>query len=344
MLDSNTILGVYKFLGCDKYQHGIMRKRRNLLPCGGPIVYPADIDINSDLRTPILSLFPQRIGNIISERIAAKAVDIKEINLKPLYKNHKVISIDRFDIGKFNRVLEFVRDVGAITFIIEYSEGKEKITKAISEIQKLFNFSGLFSLTYTNNSNNLLGEDDRYVCVVTMLDIPYCLPIFNTHKVDGIGLSFTGTTINWANQIGALKPIFRADFIYSNYEDNIFVVDGVTINKNSMIDRSIYDRLHLLAQKKFGFCRMSSDFKIKNFSDYKKINTAQNIDDYVNYNAFISSNDGIIFEDSNPEMPSVEEYIPEDEDPIVENKQTITYTTSNTTTGSSFPSFTITNT
>ena len=43
MLDSNTILGIRAYLGCEEYEHGLLSQNIESWPCGAPVVYAANI-------------------------------------------------------------------------------------------------------------------------------------------------------------------------------------------------------------------------------------------------------------------------------------------------------------
>lgn len=253
MLDSNTILGIRTYLECEEYEHGLLTQNNDCWPCGTPIIYRAGI-LEADRRrvstTQAYVLMPpsQRAGGVEYAQVHLNA--ISPVGLKPLCKNHKVITVSRFDISRFDRLLEFVRDVGGISLVIEYEAGRKAAAVAIKQLERFFKYSSLFYYnTWTNKC--LEDKEDKFVCILTLLDIPYCMPLFNMRKVDGIGLSFTGALVKTSKALGYLHRTFRADFIYSNYEDNVFFVDGIAINSIQRPDISIYDNLDKLTGQHF---------------------------------------------------------------------------------------------
>jgi len=253
MLDSNTILGTRGFLKCEEYEHGLLTQNNESWPCGTPVVYQAGILKNdrwpvSNIQAYVLMPPSQRAAGVEYAQVHMSA--ISPVGLKPLCKNHKVLTANRFDIGKFDRLLEFVRDVGGISLVIEYEEGRKAVAGSIRQIERIFGYSSLF---YYNSWTNkfLADKEDRFVCVLTLLDIPYCMPLFNMRKVDGIGLSLSGAVVKASKAQGYLHRTFRADFIYSNYEDNVFFMDGIAINSMREPDSSIYDSLTKLSGQHF---------------------------------------------------------------------------------------------
>lgn len=305
MFDSNTILGIRAFLECEEYEHGLLAQNIESWPCGTPIVYTANIVDNAKYissTTRVYTLMPpcQTAGGVETAQVHIQS--IMPVALKPLYNNHRVLTVSEFDVGKFDRLLEFTRDVGGISLIIEYEEGRRKLAKSIAELERAFKYCSLF---YYNAWPNkfLMDEKDKLVCVLTFLDLPYCIPLFNTRKVDGVGLSFTGATVRASEDLGHLHRTFRADLIYSNYEDNVFFVDGIVVNSRREPDNSIYEELnklsclHLEIGKQDRHAELSiGSTKYRYEGHSKEMPTWQN---YKSSDAKISS---ITMEDDGPEV------------------------------------------
>jgi len=246
MLDSNTILGVRGYLNCEEYEHGILVQNWESWPLGAPVVFQAGALEGST--TSLLSLITpaQQAGGTDSTNIYSK--NVAPVNLKPLCKNHKVLTVSQFDIEKFNRLTEFVHDVGGISLVIKYKGGRKNLAERLQKLSSIFKYSVLF---YYNawGGVHLSGKDDVYACVLTFLDLPYCIPLFNTHRVDGIGLSISGAVENQSISGGMLHRTFRSDIIYSNYADNLLVIDGVSINNNDSLSDSIFKEIANFATK-----------------------------------------------------------------------------------------------
>ena len=248
MLDSNIILGIRGNLECEEYSHGILSQEWEGWPCGTPIVYKAGmLDGKYNGSVSAMSLMTPSRNAAGRERAQVPTSIVVPVDMKPLYNNHKVLTVSRFDLGKFDRLLEFVRDVGGLSLVIEYAAGRKESPLKVQKLEKIFKYTSMF---YFNGwgSKYLEGEDDRYVCVLTFLDLPYCVPIFNMRKVDGVGLSFSGATINASKDYGQLHRIFRADFVYSNVMDNVFVIDGVDVNSISPMSKDMRRDLISMAE------------------------------------------------------------------------------------------------
>jgi len=249
MLHSNVILGIRGHLGCEEYEHGILTQNWEMLPLGVPIVYKSgDLDRRQEA-TRVLSLITPSQNSAGVESVTVYNRVITPIDIKPLYKSHEVLTISEFDVGKFGRLTEFIRDVGGISLVIDHELGRKNVVKSLQELEKVFKYTTTF---YYNawGDKYLTDKDDRYLCVLTFLDLPYCVPLFNTHRVDGIGLSFSGVVQKRSISNGTLQRVFRVDIIYSNYVDNVLFIDGVTVNNINPPNKNMYSELAKMADRK----------------------------------------------------------------------------------------------
>ena len=227
MLNSDIILGLKTRLGHHDYGHAILTQSYKNWPCGVPVVYPRIKTDGAGIAVATLIAPSQTADG--TDLLNVPRTIVHEVDLLNLSENHKIITASEFDISKLDRLLEFVHDVGAISLIIEYKPGRIKSIEALQKLENKFKCSNLFHKNYWPDQT-LNGSDDRYLNVLTFLDLPYCVPLFNMRKVDGIGLSFSGVTAKASISYCQLHRVFRCDFIYSNYMENVFVIDGVSIN------------------------------------------------------------------------------------------------------------------
>ena len=244
MLESNIILGTRANLeGCDQFAHGILTQEWEHWPVGTPVIFPDSGLENSGGSVQCMSLFTptQRCAGGPESRSTPTSL-ICPVNLRPLAENHRVLTISEFDLGKFDRLMEYIRDVGAISFVVDFQSGFKSIPKQMRKIEKLFEYSALFFFN-SWGTKYLEGPDDKYVGVVSIFDLPYCVPLFNMRRVNGIGFSFSGVTINASKNYGQLHRVFKVEFVYSHYPDNIFVIDGVTYNQVRPMDSPHYKEL-----------------------------------------------------------------------------------------------------
>ena len=318
MLDSNTILDINKNIGEHKYRHGILTQNWEGWPCGVPIVYP-DMDVD-DSRNPIKTacIFTPSQGAAGLERYQTYSCMIKPSNVRPLYANHKVITVSEFDPGKFERLTEFVHDVGAISFVIDYKEGRKNIGKGIHTIESMVKYSSLF-LHHRISIPILNGPDDVYACVMTFIDLPYCVPLFNMRKVDGMGLTLTGTTMKYAEATGILNKTFRTDILLSNFKDNVFVLDGVSVNNVSPIGNQMFHEIEKMTNLELKATAKEKKIKKLSLKKHSKPQMKEKYG-YVNNSFELSLPDGEALEVafSTPEQSNLD-YPPESKGVVVQD-------------------------
>jgi hypothetical protein len=273
MLDSNTILGIEATLGCEEYSHAILTQSQGNLRCGTPVIYPTDFNLtNHRNKVPIATIISPFVGYQVGSAMVPVQT-VQPINIKPLCGNHEVLTVASFDFGKFYRLLDFIHDVGGISLVIEQARGRSTIVESIIKLTKIFKYNSLFYYN-TWGKKYLAGDDDKYICILSFFDIPYCIPLFDMRRVDGIGLSFTGVTLKASKAYGQLHRVFKADLIYSNYEENLYVIDGVNVNPPSRCGSDTYSSLATVANIELLIQKDNKDFKSKKKSTRGYINVS----------------------------------------------------------------------
>ena len=95
MLESDIVLGISKRLeGCTEYAHGILSQEWEQWPVGTPIVFPDTGLDNSHGQVQAATLFTpgQRYAGC-NEQTAVPTSLVCPVGLRPLVKNHKVLTI-----------------------------------------------------------------------------------------------------------------------------------------------------------------------------------------------------------------------------------------------------------
>ena len=244
MFDSDIILSVKHRLGNSEFKHAILTQNWETWPCGVPVVYAANSDLSDqENRTPVATLMaPGGYTSGVELSNTPNSI-ICPAEFKPIYGNHNVVTVDYFNIRKFDRLIEYIKDVGSISFVVDGKRGHLESLNSVAKLAKKFRYNIMFYFNMWRNSKYLDSEDDKYLCVITLYDLPYCVPIFNTRKVDGIGLSFAAAPMHSSVGYNTLNRTFRLDAIYSNYEDNILVVDGAQVNQPNPVSNDVYAEL-----------------------------------------------------------------------------------------------------
>ena len=186
-----------------------------------------------------MTIFPACPGN--RPEAAPFSVDaLHESRLIPLPKILRVLSVDELEVEKCNKMNDYVHDVGAISFVIEKSEGRACTMKFMEHLLKKYRIN----LVYNHNilrgdKEGILVQDknDRIATRVSFIDIQYTTPLYDTKKVDGVGIIVENFNINKAFDEGT-------DFIYdqtycllSNFDENIHYIDGKQLSQPNRITK-----------------------------------------------------------------------------------------------------------
>lgn len=162
-------------------------------------------------------------GYIISPSVET----IKPFGNQSLIKDHKVVEIDFFDPAKTQNLIEYVRDVGSITLCILGEVGQRSFP---TDLRHLVNEYKFHTNTYFNSwlsmGKHLKNKKDVKFTMINIFNLPYCIPIFNNKKVDGIGISYNIVTKGASIEYGQPHRLAQLDIMLSNHDENLFIVDG----------------------------------------------------------------------------------------------------------------------
>jgi hypothetical protein len=154
---------------------------------------------------------------------------LHESRLAPLPKILRVLSVDGLEVEKCNKMNDYVHEIGAITFVIEKSEGRANTLKFMEHLFKKYRINLVYNHTVIHGDREVIlvqDKNDRIATRVSIIDIQYTTPLYDTKKVDGVGIIVESFNISKALEDGT-------DFIYdqsycllSNFDENIYCIDG----------------------------------------------------------------------------------------------------------------------
>lgn len=183
----------------------------------------------------IFSRFPARqmIGPTTTTSAFIKDLDL--IDSKQVLNNHKFKIIEFFDESQIKTIKQYTEEYGAITLIIEEQAAMVSAINSITSIKNAFNYCCFMNV---KNANPDHSADDLPALFISFIDLPYAIPIFNDKKVNGIGVRMGLYWPKLTESSHKLTPIYEIYFIVSMFEENIFYIDGKTLNKPGMDDKS----------------------------------------------------------------------------------------------------------
>ncbi|TET61119.1 MAG: hypothetical protein E3J47_05795 [Candidatus Stahlbacteria bacterium] len=240
MLRSDTILGTKNrefFTDDCKIAYAILTQNYDHLPCGAPVM----VAVKKQRTLACINVFPARASTICGYTWLPENI-LKFVDKTPLCETHKVKNIDEFDYSQFSTIIKSVKEHGGVSFISNKKAAGFSMMDSIKSIVREYKHSSLFHFnTYGNRF--LSGKNDNLLSIISFFDFIHCIPLFNLKKVDGLGISFTQTLRKHSQLVGKQVNTFRVDIIVSNYSDNLFTIDGATIDQEYKVKNSLYKEI-----------------------------------------------------------------------------------------------------
>lgn len=156
---------------------------------------------------------------------------IKIVDSPSFLENHVIKDINCFDPDKMKDEIINLTQKAGLSLIIRDQKGiKETISKMLT-IKKWFKYYMLNDY-YVNGFGELVDANEELICIMSFLNLSDCMPIFNTRKAFGFGLSFSLAFEKKYDDHTERRNIATVDLFYNNYSDNIFEIDGQVLIKN----------------------------------------------------------------------------------------------------------------
>lgn len=185
---------------------------------------PGRISSTSDV---MLAPFPSRKGVKIRSKIIFEGYGdelvISQLDEKRIFDDHPIENVERFPLDKMATINERVKETGAYTFVVE----KEKaILEAVKKIPKVseeaFRVASL--MKYEIDTSKSAGS--KLNLLVSFLDLPYCIPIYDSRYVDGMGMfvALYFPEISEEKQTLFIKHIYAV--VLSHHKENVLTIDG----------------------------------------------------------------------------------------------------------------------
>lgn len=194
-----------------------------------------------------------------------------ERNIEDFISMHNVIEVgDDIDERIINDGIITAQEYGPVSFTMSVEAGK----KLATNIHKW--------LLYRFKHNSMYGYDihiEEYKNVIPTLsifDITHCIPIFNTNKVNGVGVIYEGIVPGNNGSISKHR-LFYLLLILSKYRENLCYVDGVHVNTQEW-DRDIPESI--LETLKIWSCSYGGKVKEESKNECCSMITRGSADEY----------------------------------------------------------------
>jgi len=156
------------------------------------------------------------------------ASSIMPIDSKQLIDGHRIEVLDKFPLNSLKEISIMARERGGVSFIIkDRKEMSRTVSNLLKVSKKTFEYVECFKAEH--NVSNAAGHGDNLALSVTLMDLPYCIPIYDSRRVDGVGLIFSLFYPQSTEKKGSLRYHDLCAVLLSNYADNIFKIDGGSV-------------------------------------------------------------------------------------------------------------------
>jgi len=230
-----------------------------ILPIGTPCIVTKDFtegrDEDEHCNNRILLYFPPKANiPIFSTNVLSRALT-KSKDLKSPIDFLSVKHIECFDIDKLERLIDYIHDVGGISFTLSEREKRGKET--LDFIRKMrgrfsLSFDVMHSIIRQGEHVDSGFENDELISLISFFDIKTIVPIVDTRKADGIGITFEHFSSRHceAKRVKEVTDFYHV--ILSNYKENIIVADGSVVNAFSSFagSSSAEERVKMLLNRR----------------------------------------------------------------------------------------------
>lgn len=208
------------------------------VPSGSPGIISKN-NLLDDRKHELLRIvfpFPTRIGARPETYIEIGHRNLHQLPQKNLITNHKVKVIDTFERSKLSNIATYVSTNAAITFIIYNLVNAYNFWENISSLCSKYNHTVAFyhARKIKNSRKSII---DEFIPFISFIDLPYCIPVFDYRKVDGMGIYCGFMYRNTNEKDGKIETsiINTLSFVLSNYQENLLYLDGIKVNKPTKV-------------------------------------------------------------------------------------------------------------
>jgi hypothetical protein len=213
------------------------------VPSGSPGVILKNNLLAAEKNQLVRVLFPFPTKRGLSPGIAID-VNYKNLHLLPqknLIKNHKVKIIDTFKKDSLCDIGNYVTTNAAITFTFSDLNAASIFWKEIPYLCSIYKYTSFFY--HFGGGRKRKNSKEKFIPFVSFIDLPYCIPVFDYRKIDGMGVCCGFINKNEYEENGKIISLTTIVdtlyFILSNHKANILYMDGIKLGDSAKIDTGI---------------------------------------------------------------------------------------------------------
>jgi hypothetical protein len=243
------------------------------IPLGTPCVVNKEVyflacERPGSFSIPALIVFPGVIGPCRYPNYTISLYPDEIIAIGDSWMNtHKVIRTSSLIQLSYPDMMHAIKSRRSFTCIISTKYNKMRAIRELYTLTKMFRKAYAYSTMFHETE---LIENDEIILSFSFLNLLDCIPIFNTKKLDAIGILFRAFGRKTSKHLGYLNNIVESAFILTNYDENITVIDGAYIDEGYIEDAGMpfFKQITGFLQHKFPIL-----YPNKNKGKYKPLGT-----------------------------------------------------------------------
>lgn len=248
------------------------------LPSGSPGIVLKDYLLSAKKHQTIRVLFPFPTKKGIAP---GAVVDINHENIHPLspkslITNHKIKAVDKFEKNKLYSINKYVADNAAITFTFSNLKAAALFWKDIPYLCSTYKYTALFY--HLGGGRKRKNPEEKFIPFVSFIDLPYCIPVFDYRKIDGMGVCCGFMYKKGHEENGKIlyttTTVDMLYFILSNHQANILYTDGVKLGSSAPLGIDILNYMYHFIELEMAYKKQQ---KIPQKSDPPSILPSQGI-------------------------------------------------------------------
>jgi hypothetical protein len=133
--------------------------------------------------------------------------------------------------------------------VIENGEGRAGTIKFMEHFFKKYRIN----LVYNHNimcgdKEGILiqNKNDRIATLISFIDIQYTTPLYDTKKVDGVGIIIENFNVNQALEDGNTTIYDQTFCLLSNFDENIYCIDGKQLSSPNKITKEYIQSFNMV--------------------------------------------------------------------------------------------------
>lgn len=195
--------------------------------------------------------FPHKEGHRPRENFRMSSSCVRPMRFNSSLNSYRAKKLDIFNKSARNMVIEKAKTKGMATFLLS-DHASLKFAKAMRLFLSQFKYNHVYTFRSRHYKEVIRDKSDTIQPVLTVFNLSFCIPVFNSRKADGIGFSLEFVLPKSSKAAGRVKSFAYIAMLLSQNRENLFYLDGVRIRKDNPISKDTIEQLSAIADVRIG--------------------------------------------------------------------------------------------